>query len=312
MAAAIKYRRLFLPFLLLAALLVTGCDDETVRQLGAKLAISGQGVGNSAVTTLNNLDALEAVDFQQRSIVKVVVQPEDLLTDPPADINKKISVPHNDELSGQIGNRIKAYKLFTKAHASLQRLSETKFADQAATAESDLINAFNAVKVLPNVPASVTKLIPDLTKPFINRKQAKDIKKANLLLYDLCKVYKALWEADRPVWDQYMLTVENEYVLSLTSVPPNRFDEKTLRDRVKLPYAQPYLTYLYKVQEGARVDDAMRQIKDQLDSVDNALGMLEKSHKELASEKPSFSDVIGTLNQVVTVLSDVKAIAKGD
>src|ERR1051326_277686 len=91
MAAAIKYRRLFLPFLLLAALLVTGCDDETVRQLGAKLAISGQGVGNSAVTTLNNLDALEAVDFQQRSIVKVVVQPEYLLTDPPADINKKRS-----------------------------------------------------------------------------------------------------------------------------------------------------------------------------------------------------------------------------
>jgi hypothetical protein len=56
----------------------------------------------------------------------------------------------------------------------------------------------------------------------------------------------------------------------------------------------------------------MRRIKDQLNSVDTALGMLEKSHKELASAKPSFSDVIGTLDQIVTVLSDVKATVKGD
>jgi hypothetical protein len=297
---------------LLLAVFATGCDDETVRQLGAKLAISGQSVGGSAVTALNNLDALESVDYQQRGVVKVVVLPRDMLKNPPPDIDKRISVKHNDELADEIATRVKAYKLFTKAYASLQRLSETKFADQAATAEGDLINAFNAVKVLPKVPPSVTSLIPDVTKIIISRKQAKDIKKANLLLYQLCQVYKALWEADRSIWDQYMTAVANEYVVSLTSVLPDSFDEKALRDQVKLPYAQPYLAYLYKVEEGTRVDNAMRQIKDQLDSVDNALGMLEKSHKELASQKPSFSDVIGTLDQVVTVLSDVKAIAKGD
>jgi len=298
--------------LLILTFFATGCDEESVRQLGVKLAVSGQNASDSAVKTLDNLDALESVDFHQRGIVKVVVQPPALLKKPPANINELIAVKHNDELADEIATRIQAYKLFGKAYASLQRLSETKFADQTATAEGDLIKAFNAVNGLPKVPTSVTNLIPDVTKIIINRKQAKDIKKANLLLYQLCHLYKALWESDRTIWDKYMTAVENEYAKSLISVPPETFDEKALRDVVKLPYAQPYLAYLYKVQEGARVDEAMRQIKDQLDSVDNALGMLEKSHKELASEKPSFSDVIGTLDQLVTVLSDVKAITQGD
>lgn len=297
---------------LIVTLLSTGCDEETITQLGVKLAVSGQNASDSAVRALNNLDDLESVDYQQRGVIKVVILPQALLAAPPKNINDLIAVKHNDELETEIASRVKAYKLFGKAYASLQRLSETKFADQTATAESDLINAFNAVKVLPKVPASVTSLIPDLTKIVINRKQAKDVKKANLLLFQLCQVYRTLWEADRPVWDQYMTAVENEYVLSLISVPPDRFDPQQLREVVKLPYPQPYLAYLYKKQEEARVENDMRQIKDQLDSVDTALGLLEKSHKELASEKPSFGDVIGTLDQVVTVLSDVKAIAKGD
>jgi hypothetical protein len=295
-------------------LLLSGCNEQAIRQLGAKLAISGQSASDSAVRALTNIDDLEAIDFQQRAIAKTVSLPPKLLETPAPDINDLIAVKHNDELSNEIATRIKAYKLFGKAYAALQRLSETPFADQTATAEGNLINAFNAVKGLPKVPASVTSLIPDITKIIINRKQAKDIKKANLLLYQLCQVYKALWEADRMVWDEFMSAVEDEYVLSLVSVPPNRFDEKQLRQQVKLPYVQPYLAYLYKEEEAARVDCAMRQIRDQLDSVDTALGMLERSHKELASAKPSFSDVIGTLDQMVTVLSDVKAvaIAKGD
>jgi hypothetical protein len=298
--------------LLVFVVFTTSCDEESIRQLGAKLAISGQGASQSAVTALTNLDALEAVDYQQRGVVKIVVLSPELLQTPGANINKLVTVRHNDELAGAIATRVKAYKLFGKAYASLQRLSETKFADQAATAESDLINAFNAVKGLPRVPSAVTSLVPDVSRIIINRKQAEDIKKANFSLYQLCHVYDALWEADRTIWDEYMTAVENEYLLSLTSVPPSRFDEKSLREAVKLPYTQPYLSYLYKQQEYARLDNQMRQIKDQLDSVDTALNMLLKSHKELASEKPSFSDVIGTLDQMTTVLSDVKALSRGE
>jgi hypothetical protein len=308
----------------LMVLMLSACNEDTIRQLGAKLAISGQSASNSAVTALNNVDGLEAIDYQQQGLIKIVTLPPDLLkplppnTDPRIvlrrsnDINSLIVVKHNDQLSSEIAGRIKAYKLFGKAYASLQRLSETKFADTTATAEGNLISAFNAVKGLPDVPASVTSLIPDVSRIVINRKQAKDIKKANLLLLRLCQVYQELWEADRPVWDEFMTAVGNDYVKSLMSLPADRFDEKQLREQVKLPYPQPYLAYLYKNQEAARVDSAMRQIKDQLDSVDVALGMLVKSHKELDSEQPSFSDVIGTLDQMVTVLSDVKTLVKGD
>src|SRR5262249_46022587 len=169
-------------------LLLSGWHEERIRQLRAKLAINGQSASNSAVTALNNVDGLEAIDYQQRGVLKILTLPPDLLkplppnTDPGTvtkrseEINKLIVVKHNDQLSSEIAGRIKAYKLFGKAYASLQRLSETKFADTTATAEGNLISAFNAVKGLPAVPSSVTSLIPDVSKIIINRRQAKDIK----------------------------------------------------------------------------------------------------------------------------------------
>src|SRR5260370_33609651 len=192
-------------------LLLSGCNEQGIRQLGAKLAISGQRASDSAVRALTNIDDLEAIDFQQRAIAKTVSLPPKLLETPAPDINNLIAVKRNDELSNEIATRIKAYKLFGKAYAALQRLSETPFADQTATAEGNLINAFNAVKGLPKVPASVTSLIPDISRIIINRKQAKDIKKANLLLYQLCQFSKPFWYPTRIVSAHLMTAADPSY-----------------------------------------------------------------------------------------------------
>jgi len=298
--------------IILLALSASGCNDQTILQLGAKVATSGQTVSDSAVKALTNISDLEAIDYQQRSVIQVVRQPSDEFKKPSPNIAQALAVKHNDELASEIATRIKAYQLLGKAYASLQQLSGTAFADQATKAEGDLVTAFNAVKALPKVSDSVTKLIPDVTKILVNHKQAADVRQANLLLLRLCQVYKALWEADRKTWDDDIIAVRDKYVIALLDVPVDRFDEKQLRDQVKLPYTQPYLSYLYKQQEVGRVDTAMRQIKDQLDNVDSAFGLLEASHKKLDAAKPSFSDVIGDLDQIVTILADVKTIAKGD
>lgn len=299
--------RKLLALLLLGLLLLSGCDEAAVRKVGAKVGMRGQDVSSSAITALTNLKNLEAVDFSQRTVAAVIVQPE-----PPRNPEGPIpnvplpTVPHNDQLLGQIQLRINAYKQFGKAYAALRELSETGFADQAETAQTELVNSINAINGLPNLPAGVSGLLPSVTGFLVDRKQAKDIRRHNKILYQLALAYKALWVGDRAVWDAYLQRVRDAYVRSLNSVPASRFDPDKLRELVNMPYTHAYLVNLYKAQEAARLDTEMQKLSSQLDAVNEAFRLLTAAHNELSTQKPSYADVIAYLDRIVTVLDEVK------
>lgn len=293
------YGRRLSAILIICALFFSGCDEAAVRQVGAKVGMRGQDVSSAAITALSNLADLEAVDYSQRTVAAIIVQP-------PQTLNTLPTVEHNDQLLEQIQLRIAAYRQFGKAYAALHRLSETAFADQAEAAQTELVNSVNAIKNIPDLPASVSSLIPAVTGLIVDRKQAREIKKHNQTLHRLSEAYKALWVADRPTWNAYLERVRGAYVNSLNSVPVDRFDEKKLREVTTMPYTSGYLANLFKAQEAARLDQNKQQLIGQVDAVDEAFRLLVISHKELASQKPSYSDVIAYLDRIVTVLQDVK------
>ncbi|HEY6243763.1 MAG TPA: hypothetical protein VIX17_07450 [Pyrinomonadaceae bacterium] len=287
--------------LLIAGLLIlSGCDEGAVRKLGAKIGSRGQDVGTAAAKVIAELDEFEQVDYEQRLRVGILVRPPAMGTeDLPI-------VDHNKLEQDQITQREKLYKQLAKAYAALQTLSETAFADQSAAAVTELNNSINNIKAVPNIPVGVSSALSGLTGLIVDRKQAKDIRKYSLTLANLIKAHRALWESDRQIWDNYLARIRSAYIDQLNKTEADRFDLQQLRKIVTYPYADSYLINTYKAQEAARLDSRITEIKEHLDAVDEAFSQLEKAHKELTEEKPSYDDIVSSLDRIVTILGELK------
>ena len=291
-----NYVKSSLSLLLLTSIVfLTACDEGQVRQLGGKVGARGQDVGNAAAAVIKDLAALEQVDYEQRLRVAILSRPAGALQTLP-------TIQRNRLDRDQMNNRIKLYKQLAKAYAALQTLSQTAFADQYAEAANELNGSIQAIKQIPNPPPGIANLVMGLGGIAVEKKQARDIKKHSVTMARLVRAYKGLWAADRPVWDRYLQRISEAYITNLNRIPPDRFDEDQLRQVVNLPYAKPYLASMYKAQEAARVNALIAETQDDLDAVDAAFAQLEKAHKELTEQEPSYTDVIASLDRIVVLL----------
>lgn len=291
----------FLSLLLVSSLLLlTACDEGKVRALGGKVGGRGQDVGNAAAKVIGDLVAFEQIDYQLRMRVTIFTSTPEILA-----VRQPV-LKRNNKLVPQMANRIQLYKQLAKAYAALQTLSESAFADQYEDAANELNTSILAIKRIPSAPAGFSNLLIGLGRIAVEQKQAKDIRKHSETMARLIKAYKGLWEADRPVWDQYLRGVRDSYVTNLNEVSPDVFDEAALRKVVLDPVAtKPFLVSSYKAQEAQRVDALVAKTEDDLDAVDQALTQLERAHKELTEEKPSYTDVIASLDRIATLLKDI-------
>lgn len=291
----LKTRNVFGACLIICALLIPACDEGAVRTLGSKVGLRGQDVGKAATKAVKDLIAYEQVDYNQRLTVAVLVQPEGYAAMP--------TIGHNRIKANEIAGRIALYSQLTKVYASLQELSDTNYPGEAGTAVSELNKSINDLQGLPNIPDAASHAVGGLVELVVEKKQAKDIRKYNVILSSLIIAHQALWNADREkVWEPYLSRIREAYVESLNNVHSNAFDQKKLAELVKAPATGQRLINLYKAQEAARIDTEIGKIRDELDAVDDAFTQLTKAHNELSRQHPSYDDAIAELDRIPDIL----------
>lgn len=297
----------FLSKLVLFALLLStfGCDESSVRTLGATVGLRGQDAGNAAVLALEKISDYEQVDYSQRQMVQILVQPKQVLDLPPSQLNPLLAVPRYQLDAKQIQNRIELYRQLTKAYAALQKLSDGNFGKDSQEAATAFNASLSKIRAVPQLPAGVSSLLSGVTGFVVDKKQADDIRKINLNLYRLVRAHRELWKADRPVWTAYLQRVKGAYVNNLKSVPADRFDEDQLRQYVKKPFAKTWLVQIYKNDEEARVSGETAKMENYFARVDAAFAQLEKGHVELSKQMPSYLDAIAEVDAVVSIVEPV-------
>lgn len=279
------------------SLLIAGCDQAAIRQVGARTALRGQESCDAALKVYARLDSLADLDKEQQDFVTLLTRPAASTLPLPDKPRAPFEV--------QLAPRVRAYRSLRKAYAALYRLSDTAFADQTQEAAEALTDSVNALKGIPDLPAPVSSLLPALSGFVVGRIQAKEIRKHNLALHSLIRSYRTLWESDKPIWEKYITRVYKDYAQPLESLTPDQFDEERLRELVKEPYTKVYLVNLYKLQRREEARGKQQEVQTELDAVDQSFALLERAHKELAAQNPSFSDVLATLESIGSTLENV-------
>lgn len=294
----------FLPkiFLITTLLLTISCDETQVKNLGSKVGLRGQDVGNSAVTALQKLAAYERIDYARRRKINIAVQPKEIFTLPQEKLNAYLEVKHYFP-DVAVSERIQLYRQLAKAYLALQKLSEGEFGKDSEEAVTAFNTSLSAIKAAPKLPSNASAFLAGVTGFIVNKKQAGDVRRANLNLYSLIRAHRELWEADRPLWEAYLKRVKGSYINNLRSIPAKNFDMEKLRKEVNQPYKDDeYIVQMYKNQEEAKVDDEIAELENYFDIVDQAFLQLEKGHIELSKQKPSYLDAIAELDRITTIV----------
>lgn len=288
--------RHLIAFTFAALFFSSGClAPKNVRSLGSAIALQGKNVSTSALTVYDDLGKQQDVDKSQQDFIKVVTSPN------PASPNLPDS--KSRPFTKQLQPRVEAYQALLKTYSTFQILTDKSFGDQAKTAADSLFTSYNSIKAVPDLPGIVTSALPSVLGLITEAKQARDIRKHNRALTELCKLYRELWEQDLPIWRDYLNRVYGDFSNGLSSLDASRFDEQRLAEVVNEPFSKEINVGLYKIHQRNAAFEKRDTILAKLQLVNQALGQLESAHIELVKAKPSLPDALAALDTIQSLLS---------
>jgi hypothetical protein len=288
--------RTLAPLLALLFLCQACSSPATTQQAAAKAALAGQQLCDAALTTYKDLASFQQIDQDQQDQLNA--------------LSGSSHVAKTTSFAAELLPRIAAYQSLKETYATFGNLASTDFSGQSQKAASGLLDSVNALKAIPKLPDTVTKLIPDLTAQVVGQIQAGDVRKHSQVLAQLEKAYQAAWEADRVLWMQYVNKVYSSYADALPNVPDDAFDAKAVADQLKTPFAQKAQIPLFKQKLALDARQPVDHVEQDFDAVSKAFDLLQIAHAELQKKAPA-PDVIGyTLDTALAIAKDVQPIKK--
>jgi hypothetical protein len=282
----------------LAVVLLSGCAAKTTRTLGAAVALRGQAVADAALKAYEALEQQQAIDKRQQDFIRVLTNPNpnpSTLPDAPA-----------PNFTLQLAPRIRAYLALRDAYTAFHRIADTAFGTDTGMATAALTASLSNLKAIGDLPQSVSGALAGLSDLVVQAVQAGQIRKHNRLLLEISQRYRLLWEADVPVWLDYVRRIYKDYADPIGTVPADRFDQRAVGELVKEPVAPALKMQLYKLQlrDTARLKG--EELEDRLREVGRALQLLESAHAELAKSRPSIVDATELVDSIRTLLEPPK------
>lgn len=275
--------------------LICSCSSTRFIDLGNKVAADGITVSQKAVEIYSTLS-------QQAGIEKLQEDKLYILTDP---YPESLSLPDSklQDFSKQIEPRIKAYQSLLNIYKSFSLLADTHWGDKTQETISGLTDSYNTLSSLPDLPASVSSYLPELSKQLSEAVQAKKIKNYQLILSNLTGLYLNYWKNDEPVWNVMIDTLYDKYAQGMNSVSPRKYDVKKISQSLKEPYKDDEtLILLYKLNQRNEIYSQRDAVKKQLCNFENILTALNLAHSELAKKKPNFAFALLEINSLETLL----------
>jgi hypothetical protein len=291
------------------ALVVTGvllpslgaCAARSTRNLGAGVAVQGQAVADAALASYRALAAEQEADRRQQEFIRIVTDvnpaPESLPT---------VTATSFDR---ELGTRIRAYAALAEVYALFQQLADPAFAERAGTASQALASSLAALQGAGSQATGLSAIVGRLGSLIAAGVQAGKIREHNLVLMELARGYREVWNDDLPAWERYVSQVHDTYARQLASIPLERFDLKAVAGEVREPYPATTRAQLYKVQlrDEARARGAA--LTAQLRAVGRALAALEQAHTELAKQEPSITDVALLVDDIRALVAPALTMA---
>lgn len=275
--------------------LICSCSSSRFIDLGNKVAADGITVSQKAVEIYSTLS-------QQAGIEKLQEDKLYILTDP---YPESLSLPDSklQDFSKQIEPRIKAYQSLLNIYKSFNLLADTHWGDKTQETISGLSDSYNTLSSLPDLPASVSSYLPELSKQLSEAVQAKKIKNYQLILSNLTGLYLNYWKNDEPVWKVMIDTLYDKYAKGMNSVSPQKYDVKKISQSLKEPYKDDEtLILLYKLNQRNEIYSQRDAVKKQLCNFENILTALNLAHTELAKKKPNFALALLEINSLENFL----------
>ncbi len=291
-------------FMLLAylALLLcwTACAARSeVNRLGTSLAIQGQQVCDAALQGYRALEEHQRTDERQQELVRILTHPQpDALKPRP-----RSDAPGFDE---QIRVRVRAFRKLREAYLHLQRLSGDETGEGVEQASRSVLESAQALRGVAGLSSQLTERISELSGRLAESLKARHVRRRNAAFLELLRAYRQLWEADLPIWRDFLDRVQTDFADGLASVPSSRFDSKQLTKILKEPFAVEVQVALYKRDLRFRSAQQAKQLRDRLEAVSGALRALESAHLELSKQKPSFTEALQTLQLAGGILEDIR------
>jgi hypothetical protein len=283
---------------LVLAVFLTGCAARATRSMGAAVALRGQAVADAALKAYESLEQQRAIDKRQQDFIRVLTNPNPnpaALPDAPA-----------PDFKLQLTPRMRAYRGLREAYTAFHQISDTAFGAETKKATAALTESLSNLKAIGDLPPTVSNALAGLSDLVMQALQAGEIRKHNRLLLQITERYRLLWEADLPIWRDYVRRVYKDYADPIGSLPADKFDARAVGDLVKDPVAAPLKIQLYKLQ----LRDTARVKADELDTrlrdVGRALQLLENAHAELAKERPSIVDATELVDAIRGLLEPPK------
>ena len=282
----------------LAVVLLSGCAAKTTRTMGAAVALRGQAVADAALKTYEALEEQQAIDKRQQDYISVLTNPN-----PNPSTLPDASAPN---FSLQLAPRMRAFRALRDAYTAFHRIADTSFGTDTATATAALTTSLSNLKAIGDLPQSVSSALAGLSDLVVQAVQAGQIRKHNRLLLEITQRYRVLWEADVPVWVDYVRRIYKDFAVPIGTVPVDRFDQRAVSELVKEPVAPALKMQLYKMQlrDAARLKG--EELEDRLREVGRALQLLESAHAELAKARPSIVDATELVDSIRALLEPPK------
>lgn len=271
--------------ILAAALLAPlgACAARSTRNLGAGVAVQGQAVTEAAMDSYQALAAEQDADRRQQEFIRIITDPN-----PAPESLPSVEATSFDR---ELATRMRAWRALGEVYALFQQLADPAFSDQAGAASQALASSVANLKGVGSPAPGLATIVGRLGSLIAAGVQAGKVREHNLVLMELARGYRELWNDDLPAWERYVAQVNDTYARQLASIPLERFDLKAIGSEIKEPYPPATRAQLYKVQlrDAARARGAA--LTARLRAVGRALAALEQAHTELAKQEPSIADV---------------------
>ncbi|PZU88631.1 MAG: hypothetical protein DI529_05385 [Chryseobacterium sp.] len=282
---------------LILILILTSCASSKIIELGGKASTEGVDVSQKAIDVYSTLSNQRDIDKSQQDKVKVLTNPKP----------ETMNLPNTDsrDFSIQLEPRINAYKSLLKVYKAFALLTDNKYSDKTQEAVNALQDSYNSIDKLPDLSSTVSEKLPSVAKLITEAIQAKQIKKHNEILYGLSQAYLALWNADKPTWNEYIDRIYNDYSEELNTVVSKRYDAKKISQDNKEPYSdEAIIILMYRLRNRDEIAKQRDDIKKQLNDFGKALEELSRVHSEIAKQKTDVSIVISSINKIEELLKE--------
>lgn len=290
--------RNLLKFLLL--FLLASCASPKIIELGGKASTKGQEVSQKGIDLLKVLSQQAAIDKSQQDKITVLTDP-----DP-----EKMPLPDTkvkNDFPKALDIRMKAYQNLLNTYKAFSLLTDSKYSDKTQEATSALQDSYNAISSLPDIPATVSAILPKVAKMISQGIQAKKVKKHSEVLFALSEAYAKLWEADKKTWNAYIDRVYDDYITGLNGVKSSRYDAKKISENNTEPFSDaPTVILMYRLNKRDELTKEKNKLKKSLDDFGKALDELNKAHAEISKSKTEISDAIKTINTIENLLKEIE------